>query len=192
MDNKIKPGKYVELTYDLYQTEQGAEPRLVHQSDPSDPEKIIFGVTQGVIEPLEAALDGLSEGDKFEVNATAEQAFGPYDPEHVVTLERDIFVVDGKFDDEVVKVGNAVPMMTADGFRMMGLVKEVTPEKVVMDFNHPLAGKDILFKGQVVTVRDATEEELHPQASCCGGGCSGSCDCDGGDCGEGCGCSSCK
>lgn len=192
MDNKIKPGKYVELTYDLYQTEQGAEPRLVHQSDPSDPEKIIFGVTQGVIEPLEAALDGLSEGDKFEVKATAEQAFGPYDPEHVVNLERDIFVVDGKFDDEVVKVGNAVPMMTADGFRMMGLVKEVTPEKVVMDFNHPLAGKDILFKGQVVTVRDATEEELHPQASCCGGGCSGSCDCDGGDCGEGCGCSSCK
>ena len=60
MDNKIKPGKYVELTYDLYQTEQGAEPSLVHQSARSDPEKIIFGVTQGVIEPLEVARDGLS------------------------------------------------------------------------------------------------------------------------------------
>lgn len=179
MDNKIKPGKYVELIYDLYQLE-GGEPKLVHQSDPEDPEKIVFGVTQGVIEPLEKALDGLSAGDKFEVKASSEDSFGPYDPEHVVTLDREIFNVDGKFDEEVVKVGNAVPMMTADGFRMMGLVKEVTPTHVIMDFNHPLAGKDILFKGSVVTVRDATEEELRPQ---------GCCSCSGGDCSEGsCGC----
>lgn len=188
MDNKIKPGKYVELVYDLYKIEDGHE-TLVHQTDPADPEKIIFGVTQGVIEPLEQALDGLSVGDSYNVTATSEQAFGPYDPEHVVTLEKEIFNVEGKFDDEMVKVGAAVPMMTADGFRLMGKVKEITATHVVMDFNHPLAGSDIALKGKVLTVRDATEEELHPQGGCgcghCGqGDCGDDCNCEGG-CGNG-------
>lgn len=194
MSNKIEPGKYIELVYDLYTNDKTDGEKLVHQTDPEDPEKIIFGVTQGVVEPLEKALEGMSEGETFEVAATTEQAFGPYDPEHVVTLDREIFNVDGKFDDEIVKVGNAVPMMTADGFRMMGLVKEVNDKNVIMDFNHPLAGKDVIFKGKVKLVRDATEEELHPQGGCgchggnCGSGsCGDSCDCQG-SCGDSCGC----
>lgn len=192
MSNKIEPGKYVELVYDLYTNDKTDGEKLVHQTDPEDPEKIIFGVTQGVVEPLEKALEGMSEGETFEVAATSEQAFGPYDPEHVVTLDREIFNVDGKFDDEIVKVGNAVPMMTADGFRMMGLVKEVNDKNVIMDFNHPLAGKDVIFKGKVKLVRDATEEELHPQGGCHGGNCGSgscgdSCDCHG-SCGDSCGC----
>lgn len=194
MSNKIEPGKYIELVYDLYTNDKTDGEKLVHQTDPEDPEKIIFGVTQGVVEPLEKALEGMREGETFEVAATSEQAFGPYDPEHVVTLDREIFNVDGKFDDEIVKVGNAVPMMTADGFRMMGLVKEVNDKNVIMDFNHPLAGKDVIFKGKVKLVRDATEEELHPQGGCgchggnCGSGsCGDSCDCHG-SCGDSCGC----
>ncbi len=189
MDNKIKNGKYVELVYDLYELSDKGE-KLVHQCNPEEPEQIVFGVTQGVVEPLEQALEGLSAGDEFNVKATAEQAFGPYEPEHVLTLERELFMVDGKFDDEMVKVGHAVPMMTADGFRMMGLVKEISAQSVVMDFNHPLAGKDIVFKGKVLTVRDASEEELNPHCGCgsCGGGeCGDSCDCDGN-----CGCGSCN
>jgi FKBP-type peptidyl-prolyl cis-trans isomerase SlyD len=54
-----------------------------------------------------------------------------------------------------------------------------------MDFNHPLAGDDLFFKGKIVDVREATEEELthghiHSESSCGGG-----CDCDGGSCGDG-------
>ncbi len=68
-------------------------------------------------------------------------------------------------------------MMTADGYRINGVVLEVTDNDVKMDFNHPLAGKDVRFKGNILTVRDATPEELKPQTCCCSGG----------DCGEGCG-----
>lgn len=179
---KIKPGKYVEITYDLYQVEPDGTEKLVHQVDPQDPEKYIQGVTRGMIEPLETALDGLEAGGTYDVLVKADEAFGPYDPEQVVTLEKEIFVVDGKFDDEMVKPGALVPMMTADGYRINGLVKEVSDKEVVMDFNHPLAGKDVRFKGNVLTVRDATPEELQP-AHGCGCGCH-----DHGCNDDGCGC----
>ncbi len=180
---RIEPGKYVELGYDLYELSADGEAKLVHQTNVDDPERIIFGVTQGMIRPLEQAIEGLGPGGEFNVDVKAAEAFGPHDPEQVVTLECDIFKVDGKFDDEMVKVGEYVPMMTADGFRINGLVTEVTDKDVKMDFNHPLAGKDVRFTGKVLTVRDATPEELHPTCgcgSCSGGSCGdeGSCGCD--------------
>jgi peptidyl-prolyl cis-trans isomerase len=178
---KIQPGKYVELGYDLYKVNPDGSEELVHQTSPDDPERIIFGVTRGVIEPLERALDGLGVGDKFDVVVKADQAFGPYDPEQIATLPRDVFEVDGKFDEEAVRPGAALPMMTADGFRITGVVKEVTDKEVKMDFNHPLAGKDVRFSGSVSVVRDATPEELKPQHGCgcgCGDeGCGDSCEC---------------
>lgn len=186
---KIVPGKFVSLIYDLYAISNDGSQELVHQSDPKDPEKIIFGVTEGVIQPLEKALDGLEKGGEFNVVANSEEAFGPHDPDKVVELDREMFIVDGKFDENIVAVGNYVPMLTADGFRINGLVTEITPDKVKMDFNHPLAGKTIRFKGSVLDVRDATEEELHMATSHgCGGGCHGG-NCGGcHDDGDGCGC----
>lgn len=180
---KIQPGKYVELGYDLYEINPQGEETLVHQTSQDDPERIIFGVTRGVIEPLEHAIDGLGVGGEFDVTVKADKAFGPYDPEQVATLPRDIFEVDGKFDSEVIKPGAALPMMTAEGFRITGLVKEVADSNVIMDFNHPLAGKNVRFKGKITLVRDATPEELQPAQGGCGCGCNhedcadGACDC---------------
>lgn len=188
---KIQPGKYVELGYDLYEVSPQGE-KLVHQTDANDPEKIIFGVTRGMIRPLEVAIDGLEPGGEFDVTVKAEEAFGPHDPEQIVTLEKDVFEVDGKFDAETVRPGAVLPMMTADGYRINGVVTEVTDKEVKMDFNHPLAGKDVRFKGKIITVRDATPEELQPAHGCgcgcdhdsCGDGCGDSCGCHD----DGCGC----
>lgn len=199
---KIQSGKYVEMTYDLYQVNDDKTEKLVHQSDPSDPERFIYGVTEGMIEPLEKAIEGLEVGGKFDLVVSSDDAFGPYDHEQIVTLEKEMFVVDGKFDKEMVKPGAYVPMMTADGYRINGLVKEVTANDVIMDFNHPLAGKDVRFVGEVTLVRDATPEELNPVHTCgcgcgCGDkGCGDDCGCGGDDCGCGesdknCGCGSC-
>ena len=60
---------------------------------------------------------------------------------------------------------------------MNAMVVSVTPDKVTVDLNHPLAGENLHFKGKVLEVRDATEQEL---AALMGGGC--------GSCGCGCGC----
>lgn len=189
---KIQPGKYVEMIYDLYVTDENGD-KLVHQVDPEHPEKIVFGVTRGVIAPLEKALEGLQSGDAFDVKVSAEEGFGKYDPDQVVHLEKDIFEIDGKFDSDRIKVGEVVPMMTADGYRIDGKVVSIDDKEVVMDFNHPLADKPIHFVGKVLTVREATPEELQPAHGCgcgcghdhCGDGC-------GDGCGDNCGCDSDK
>lgn len=177
---KIEPGKYVELGYDLYQVNPDGTETLVHQTDEADPEKIVFGVTRGVIVPLEKAIEGLAKDETFDVKVKADEAFGPVDPEQVATLPKDVFEVDGKFDTNVVKAGAVLPMMTADGYRINGVVKEVTDNDVVMDFNHPLAGKDVRFHGKILLVRDSTPEDIQPVGGC-------GCGCDHDSCGDSCG-----
>lgn len=191
---KIQQGKYVEMVYDLYKVNPDGTQTLVHQSDDSDPERFVYGVTPGMVIPLEKAIFSLGVGDKFDLIVKAEDAFGPHDPNNVMNLSKELFLVDGKFDAEFVKKGALVPMMTADGFRINGLVVDVTADVVKMDFNHPLANDDVRFDGKILTVRDATAEELNPSCGCgCGCGDHG-CGCDDGcDCGDdhGCGCGSC-
>ena len=99
-----------------------------------------------------------------------------------MTLDKDIFMRDGKLAEEV-EVGAVLPMMTADNLRVEGTVIEVG-DKIKMDFNHPFAGLTVRYEGEIVEVRDATPEDL-PQGGCCGG-CGGSC--DNGSCGSGCSC----
>ncbi len=191
----ISPGKHVSIVYDLYTIADDGTEQLVHQSDPADPEQFIFGVTRGVIEPLGKALEGLHKGDPFNVTVPSDEAFGRHNPDQIVTLDKEMFKVDGKFDSGIVAVGKYVPMLTAEGFRVNGLVKEITDDKVTMDFNHPLAGKTIRFDGKVQEVRQATDEEIHIATSGgCGCGCNNE-ECSGGSCGcsDGgtCGCGSC-
>lgn len=182
----IKPGKFVSLGYDLYRVDEGGKETIVHQIDRDDPENIIFGVTQYVIEDFEHAIEGLKVGDKFNILLAPEKAFGMPDPDKVLTLNKAIFNVDGKFDEEHIKVNELVPMMTAEGFHVTGMVKAVNDDSVVMDFNHPLAGKTVRFKGEIYEVRDATPEELMPAQHGCGCGCHDHGCGDGCDCEDGC------
>ena len=69
-------------------------------------------------------------------------------------LPKNIFEVDGKFDAEMIKEGNTVPMMDSNGNRMNGSVLEVKDDIVVMDFNHPLAGETLHFSGEVIDVHE--------------------------------------
>lgn len=187
---KIQPGKYVEMVYDLYAVNPDGTETLVHQVDNDDPEKIVFGVTRGVIVPLEQAIVGLTEGQKFNVTVSAEQGFGPHDPEQVATLDKAIFEIEGKFDAEHIVPGAVIPMMTAEGYRINGVVVSVDDKNVVMDFNHPLAGKSVRFDGTVKTVREATPDDIEPAHGGCGCNCDHG-DCSDGHCGDGCDCTSC-
>ncbi len=178
---KIQHGSYVEIIYDLYEIGPDGTETLVHQVDTDAPDRLVIGVTPGLVDPLVTALTGLSKGDSFDVSATAEQAFGNRSDEFIMELEKAIFEVNGHFDAEMVYPGEVLPMVTADGFKVQGRVLEVGDKWVKMDFNHPLAGSPVRFKGKVLFVREATPEEL--QSTCCGCG-----DGDSHDCGKGSGC----
>lgn len=190
---KISANKFVSVTYDLYVGE-GEERELMEKATREVPLKFIYG-TGSMIQAFEDALMGLESGAAFDFTITPENAYGEYNEDYVLDLPKNIFEVDGKFDSEMIQEGNTVPMMDSNGNRMNGSVLEVRDDVVVMDFNHPLAGETLHFKGEVIDVHEPTAEEIAAMTAPAGG-CGCGCDSCGGGCGDhehgdGCGCSGC-
>lgn len=146
---EIKPGKFVVLTYDLYAGAGEPEETLMMRATDEMPDQFVFGVDQNILPSMLKRLEGLKQGDKFDFVLSCEEAFGERNEEHVMELDKEIFMVDGKFDDQTVFEGNTVPMMTSEGYRINGSVLKVTDDKVLMDFNHPLAGENLHYVGTV-------------------------------------------
>ena len=67
---------------------------------------------------------------------------------------------EGNIDTDMVRVGNVLPMMDDQGRQFQGIVCDVTAEEVIMDFNHPMAGKELNFTVTVAEVRAATADEI--------------------------------
>lgn len=198
MENQLD--KYITVAYKLYTTNDGKE-ELVEEATADKPFQFIsgFGIT---LEDFEKGVSGLKVGEDFDLNIPCDRAYGPYMDEHVLSLDKEIFSINGHFDHDNIYKDAIVPLQNEDGNRFMGRVLEVSDDKVKMDLNHPLAGKNLHFKGQVIEHRDATNEEIQQMVtyisgeghSCgCGGGCGDDCGCgSGGSCGcdsgGGCGC----
>ena len=75
-------------------------------------------------------------------------------------LPKDIFKVDGELVEEMLEVGNFLPMTDDRGNRLQGQIIEVGEDFVRMDFNHPLADKEMFFSGSILSIREATQSEL--------------------------------
>ena len=191
---KITANKFVAVTYDL-NVGEGEERELMEKAVAEAPLKFIFG-TGAMLPAFEDALKGLEVGDKFDFSIAPADAYGEYVEDHVLDLPKNIFEVEGKFDSEVIKEGNTVPMMDSNGNRLNSSVLEVKDDVVVMDFNHPLAGETLHFSGEVIDVHEPTAEEI-AALSAPAGGCGCGCDDCGSDCGDhnhkdgGCRCGSC-
>lgn len=96
---------------------------------------------------IEAALVGMAPGEKKTIVIPAEDAFGDYDEENVITLGRDQFP-----DDLVPEVDMDLELNGEDGESIVGTVVEVTNENVTLDANHPLAGEDLIFDLELVAI----------------------------------------
>lgn len=188
---KIQKDAYVSLTYEL-RTEGTANGPLVEKVTAERPFNFVFG-SGFMLKMFEQGIKGLQTGDKFEFSLTPEEAYGEYDEDAVVDVPIDVFKVNGELRQDLLQIGRHVPMMGEGGVRLDGVIKAINEDSINMDFNHPLAGESLYFAGEVLEVREATEEELHPVhrcGGCGGGGCSGGCGGNGseGDCGCGGGC----
>ena len=178
----ITKNKVVSLSYEL--RVDGKDGEIIETVGADNPLMFIFG-TNSLVPGFERNVENLKTGDHFSFLLDCEEAYGPALEEAVVEIPVTAFAVDGEIDHEVLYEGNAIPMSDSSGNRMNGVVVEVKDDKVVMDFNHPLAGDNLFFSGTVVDVREATSEELERgrvSSDCSsGGGCGG--------CGSGGGCS---
>ena len=179
----VSKDSMVTLTYDLRL--DGKEGEIFESATTENPLVFLHGA--GLMIPaFEEQLVGKNSGEKFEISIPAASGYGEINEEAVVELPLDIFKVEGKVDDSMLTPGSSIPMMSAQGQRMDGIVVSVEGETVTMDFNHPLAGEDLHFTGTVLAVREATEEELSAAYSTGGCGCgSGGGGCGSGDCGDG-------
>ena len=179
---------FVAYSYKLY---NAADSTLLFEAKADAPDVMVYGVSQEIVPGLIAAIKDLGEGDKFDVTLPPAAAFGERFEENVVSLEKEIFERDGELAEEV-KPGAELPMMTAEGYRILGRVLEIGDTYVKMDFNHPFAGMTVRFDGRIEQVREATPEEIKPTHGCGGGG--GGCgegSCGDNGCGGGCGEGSC-
>ena len=155
----ISKNKVVTLHYRL---REGAEdgPSL-EETFGTSPLSFIFGIGQ-MIPGFEANLKGQEEeGGEFGFLLTPEEAYGGQKPSAIVEVPRANFTgADGKIDEEAVKIGSPVRMKNQEGRSFQGTIIEDKGEQLVVDFNHPMAGKSLHFSGEILKVREASEEEL--------------------------------
>lgn len=191
-DNDME-NKYYKVAYKLYTIEDG-ERDFAEEAPAEEPFEFITGLGLA-IEAFEKKMEALATGDKFDFVIPQNEAYGEYDETHVVELPKSTFFIDGKFDDEHVQEGAIIPLISADGDRFSAVVNEIKENVVEVDLNHPLAGCDLNFIGEVIEVRPATAEEIAAVTSPSGcSGCGGcekgkkDCNCEGSDCGPDCDC----
>lgn len=101
-----------------------------------------------IIRGLEKAMEGMKEGDKKTVRVPCEEGYGTVQPEAIVEFPKARAPQD-------VQVGAILAAKRQDGQSLRGRVVEIRPETVMIDFNHPLAGKELEFEVDVVSISEA-------------------------------------
>lgn len=153
----ISPQKVVSITYQLrLDTEDG---EFVEEVKLEEPLVFLFGAGN-MLPAFESNLEGMSTGESFKFSLKSTDAYGDLNKDAIIQLPKSAFMVDGTLAEDMLQIGKTVPMRDQEGNLLRGRVVAVGADSVEMDFNHPLAGRDLFFTGEVVQIRKATAEEL--------------------------------
>lgn len=139
----------VELQYKLW-----ADGELVEESEADDPLVYLHGY-DNIITGLEEQLAGMRVGEEKDITVDADDAYGEYDPENIETVALDDLPLD--FEPEE---GMVLEVQDEDGNVYVAQVEDFTDETVTLNYNHPMAGKDLRFHVRITGLREPTEEEL--------------------------------
>jgi FKBP-type peptidyl-prolyl cis-trans isomerase SlyD len=150
---KIEPQHVVSLTYDLYVDQDGSE-TLQESATEEQPLTFLYGAGQ-MLPKFEENLSDLSTGDTYDFSLSAEDAYGEYDDDAIANLPKEMFNESG-----IPEIGSVLPLQDNNGNRFQGMVASVAEDGVIVDLNHPMAGRELHFKGKIINVRPATPEEL--------------------------------
>ena len=175
----------------MYEVKEADTKEVIDSNLAAKPLEFLLGAGQ-VISGLEQAVAGAKVGDKLNLSINPEDAYGVYQQDFIQEVPRD------QFDGIVLEKGMTLFGQAEDGQTVQVIVKDFSDSSVMIDYNHPLAGKTLLFDVEIVDIREATPDEV--LRSMAGGGCCGGGSCDsehghdhggGGCCGGGggsCGC----
>ena len=150
----IDKNHVVALQYTLNQIEENGEETFVEQTTADQPFTFLYGV--GMMLPkFEEQLLGMVAGDKKSFTIVPEDGYGDRDDNAKTELPVEMFEESG-----MPPIGAILPLQDGQGNHVNAMVLEITPEFVVVDLNHPMAGKTLHFDLEVQSTRPATEEEL--------------------------------
>jgi len=140
--SEIKTGDTVQIHY----TGTLADGEVFDSSTGRDPLKFTVGSGQ-IISGLDAALPGMSLGEKKTVEIAAVDAYGPINPAARQSVPRESIP-----DDIPLDLGTQLQLQTSEGQVMPVTIVEVSETKVTLDANHPLAGCDLTFAFEIVAI----------------------------------------
>ena len=139
---QVKKGDTVKINYRGL-LEDGT---LFDANDDGEPLEVKVG-EGNLIPGIESALEGMSIGDRKKVDLSAEDAYGSYRDDLCIEIDRE------RLDSEIqIEVGQPVQIKNAGEINVVGHFKEVKDETVVIDANHPLAGKNLVFEIELVEI----------------------------------------
>ena len=147
MKEVIRNGKYVELTYKV------TDRRLGHVLTRVEfPLGYVHGHNEILAPSVHKELEGKSAGDVIEVTIDGSQIFGPRDESLVFTDDIE------NVPEEYRQVGTSILMENDKGQTRSFLVTQVDDERLTVDGNNPLCGREVVFTLEILAVRDATDE----------------------------------
>ena len=150
MNNEsISDGKYVELTYKVIDQKSGAVLTQVEY-----PLGYVHGTNEVLAPAVMKELDGKKAGEVIEVPIDCNQLYGPRDESLVITDRIQ------NVPEEYREVGTAILMENDQGQTKTFLVTRVDKKTVTIDGNNPLCGREVIFRLEILLVRDATDEEI--------------------------------
>ncbi|MFC2137247.1 peptidylprolyl isomerase, partial [Bacteroidota bacterium] len=127
----------------------------------------------------------------FSFCLSPEDAFGYSNQQAIVEVSKQTFIIDGEMRYDLMQKGKSISMLEKSGKKVTGIIMNVSDTHVRIDFNHPLAGKNLYFSGQILKVKKPSQEEidkLNNHTCSCGGGCDcateekETCECDSSGC----------
>lgn len=145
----ITDGVVVSLAYTLK-----VDGEQVEAADHDEPLDYLHGAGN-IVPGLETLLEGKRVGDKIHATLPPDETYGDYDPDEVEEVERVTLDID---DD--IEVGTVVEVEDEDGYAYIAIITAINDDTVTLDFNPPLAGKTLTYDVEVLSLREASDDEL--------------------------------
>ncbi len=152
-NNVVKDGTVVSLQYTL----SGEDGKTIESNKGKDPLKYTQGSHQ-IVPGLEKGLAGMKVGEERRVKVKPEEGYGPVDPKGFQEFPKE------KIPSEGLKVGAVLMAKGPQGQQVPVRVHEIKDKTVVLDLNHPMAGKTLVFDVKVLDVQPATLQPTQPTA----------------------------
>jgi FKBP-type peptidyl-prolyl cis-trans isomerase SlyD len=153
---KISKTNFVEVNYRLKEEKESG--KVIEETFGKEPLGFVFGVGM-MIPGFETEIEGLEANDKKSFLVIAEEAYGLYNEDQIVPIPKQNFGSDEEQKEHLFE-GNQIAMHDQAGRQHIGLVKELKDDQVFIDFNHPMAGLDLFFEVEILSIRETTREEL--------------------------------